>query len=391
MYHIISSATPDIEDLSQSVNSLKTMSDDIWAWLESHSIEIAIAFAIGTAIFLALLFVRNRARTYAGKQENRLALATIVARTLSKTNSFFLLFISIRAVTGAASTPAEINTIITFLFTIAAVIQAAIWVREIILGLIEKRAIDDDSEAGETLSNALVLIRIIVSIVVFAIATIMVLSNLGVDVTGLIAGLGIGGIAIGLAAQGIFEELFAALSIIFDKPFKRGETIGYDTTIAKVEKIGLKTTRLRSLYGEEVIISNSNLLDKEIINYTRLDRRRTRYGIGVIYQTEPREAQRIPGLLKEIIESHDAVFIRAGFVGFGDSSINFELDFDVMSSEFELVFQKRHEIGLAILQRFNEEGLEFAYPTQTTFTAAPDGRMIMPYPKDGFSIKSGDE
>lgn len=367
------------------------MSDEIWLWIESHSVEIAIAFAVGTAVYLALLFIRNRARNYANKQENRLALGTIVARTLSKTNGFFLLFVSIRAVTGAANTPAEINTIITFLFTIAAVIQVAIWVREIILGLIEKRALDDDSEAGETLSNALVLIRIIVSLVVFAIATIMVLSNLGVDVTGLIAGLGIGGIAIGLAAQGIFEELFAALSIIFDKPFKRGETIGYDTTLAKVEKIGLKTTRLRSVYGEEVIISNSNLLNKEIINYTRLDRRRTRYGIGVIYQTQPKQALRIPALLKEIIESHDAVFIRAGFVGFGDSSINFELDFDVMSSEYEVVFQKRHEIGLAILQRFNDEGLEFAYPTQTTFTAAPDGRMIMPYPKDGFSIKSGDE
>jgi small-conductance mechanosensitive channel len=128
------------------------------------------------------------------------------------------------------------------------------------------------------------------------------------------------------------------------------------------------------------------LLDKEIVNMTRLARRRTRFGIGVIYQTKPDEARRIPGLLKKIVEDNDAVFIRSGFVGFGDSSINFELDFDIMSSEYDVVYEGRHTIGLAILQTFNEQGLEFAYPTQTTFTAAPDGKMILPYPEGGYPV-----
>ena len=122
---------------------------------------------------------------------------------------------------------------------------------------------------------------------------------------------------------------------------------------------------------------------------TRLARRRTRFGIGVIYQTKPDDARRIPSLLKKIVEDNDAVFVRCGFVGFGDSSINFELDFDIMSSEYDVVYQGRHIIGLAILQAFNEEGLEFAYPTQTTFTSAPDGEMIMPYPEGGFAVLAG--
>jgi small-conductance mechanosensitive channel len=388
MKHLSAAQSSTLPEITTSLGSFAKFSNEIWTWIENHSLEIAIAFAVGAAIFIALLFLRDRIRSFARKQGDRLAVSTIAARALGKTNRLFLMLISIKAVTGAANPPDEINSIIVFLFTIAAVIQAAVWVREVILGFIEKRASNADGEISETLTNALALIRVIVTVAVFAVATIMILANLGVDVTGLVAGLGIGGIAIGLAAQGIFEELFAALAIIFDKPFQNGETIGYDNTVATVEKIGLKSTRLRSVFGEEVIISNSNLLDKEIINYTRLDRRRTRFGIGVIYQTDPKQASGIPALLKEIVEENDGKFIRSGFVGFGDSSINFELDFDIMSNDYDVVYNKRHIIGLAILQRFNAEGLEFAYPTQTTFTADPHGKMIMPYPKDGFTLSS---
>ena len=287
-----------------------------------------------------------------------------------------------------ASAPSSFDRVVHVLFTISVVIQVAIWLREVILGLIVRRT-SQDPDQHETLENAMTLIRLLVTFVLFAIAAIMILDNLGVNVTGLIAGLGVGGIAIGLAAQGIFSDLFAALSIIFDKPFRRGETISYDTTVGTIEKIGLKSTRLRAITGEEIIISNTNLLDKEIVNMTRLARRRTRFGIGVIYQTKPDDARRIPSLLKKIVEDNDAVFVRCGFVGFGDSSINFELDFDIMSSEYDVVYQGRHIIGLAILQAFNEEGLEFAYPTQTTFTSAPDGEMIMPYPEGGFAVLAG--
>ncbi len=353
-------------------------------WVVENQFEIMIAVLIGTAIYFALVFLCKYAKRYAAKLDDPLRFRAIIGRTIGKTGYIFIFMLAVRLVTGFANTPQPLEAIISFLFVVAAAYQVAIWLRELILGFVERRASDGEDRSSETLANAMAIIKLIVTIALFAIASIVVLDNLGVDVTGLIAGLGIGGIAIGLAAQGIFADLFAALAIIFDKPFKRGETIQYDDTVGTVEKTGLKSTWIRSINGEEIVISNTNLLDKEIINFTRLERRRTRFAIGVVYQTPPEKAREIPGILREIVEANDARFVRCGFVGFGDSSINFELDFDIMSDDYEIVYQGRHVIGLEVLQKFNDLGYEFAYPTQTTFTSAPDGTMIMPYPEGGF-------
>lgn len=369
-----------------SIDQIERKLNYIWTWVSDHALEITVAASIGTAIYLSLAYLQRRARIFSEKQPDRLSLAAIIARTLSKTKQYFLFMVAVRLVVGFSQAPAGVLMVVSFLFTVACAFQGAIWLREIILGMIERRALASEDAGSETLANAMTLIRLLVTVVVFAVAAIMVLDNLGVNVTGLIAGLGIGGIAIGLAAQGIFSDLFAALSIIFDKPFKPGELIGFDNTTATVEKIGLKSARMRSVTGEEIIISNTNLLSKEIINYTRLNRRRTRYTIGLVYQTPPEHARQVPSMLRAIVEQADGVFIRCGFVGFGASSIDFELDFDVMSSDFEQVFEARHRIGIAILERFNAEGLEFAYPTQTSFTAAPDGRFVLPYPEGGYPI-----
>tara|TARA_R110001599_G_scaffold247920_5_gene447938 strand:+ start:263 stop:1429 length:1167 start_codon:yes stop_codon:yes gene_type:complete len=365
--------------------SIQRMTVDGADWLTTHYVELIIAVVIGTAIFFALGAVKRLAARYVRNNQGLTGYRTIIGTAISRTSKFFMMMVSAELVVSFANAPSSFDRIVHVLFTISVVVQVAIWLREIILGLIVRKT-SQDPDQHETLENAMTLIRLLVTFVLFAIAAIMILDNLGVNVTGLIAGLGVGGIAIGLAAQGIFSDLFAALSIIFDKPFRRGETITYDNTIGTIEKIGLKSTRLRATTGEEIIISNTNLLDKEIVNMTRLARRRTRFGIGVIYQTNPDEARRIPALLKKIVEENEAVFVRSGFVGFGDSSINFELDFDIMSSDYDVVYEGRHTIGLAILQKFNEEGLEFAYPTQTTFTSAPNGEMIMPYPEGGFVL-----
>ncbi len=388
MTHILSAAGNEtiIERVEEPLewNHIQEFFADKKQWVVENQFEIMVAVAIGTAIYFALVFLCKYAKSYAERLDDPLRFRAIAGRTIGKTGYIFIFMLAVRLVTGFANTPPGIEKIISFFFIIVAAYQVAIWARELILGFVERRASDSDGRSSETLANAMAIIKLIVTIGLFAIASIVVLDNLGVDVTGLIAGLGIGGIAIGLAAQGIFSDLFAALAIIFDKPFKRGETIKYDNTVGTVEKTGLKSTLIRSVTGEEIIISNTNLLDKEIINFTRLERRRTRFGIGVIYQTPPEKARQIPDILREIVESHDARFVRAGFVGFGDSSINFELDFDIMSDDYEVVYAGRHAVGLDILQKFNALGYEFAYPTQTTFTSAPDGTMIMPYPEGGF-------
>jgi small-conductance mechanosensitive channel len=265
------------------------------------------------------------------------------------------------------------------LFIIAATLQAALWARELVLGVIEHRA--GAMEASSGLGSAIGIIRLLISIVIFAIAIVVVLDNLGINVTGLIAGLGIGGIAIGLAAKGIFDDLFSALSIIFDKPFRRGDSIRWDTTAGTVETIGIKSTRIRAVTGEEVVISNTNLLSKELHNMARLNRRRIVQPFGLVYQTSPELCARIPAIVGEVVASVDkCVLVRCGMTGYGPSSLNFEFEFDVKSEVWQKVFDGRSQVLIALLQRFNSEGIEFAYPAQISFTAAPDGTLIMPYP-----------
>ena len=360
--------TPDLVEMWRSTSE----------WLSVHYVQIAIAIGAGILIYLALTALRQFGKRWRGDFGDPLGYTNVLGCAVARTTHFFMLMVAAKLVAGYADPPAALFKTIAFLFTIAAVLQGAIWAREIILGLIERKTLAEDGQ-GETLANAMGLIRVLVTFALFAIATIVVLDNLGVNVTGLVAGLGIGGIAIGLAAQGIFSDLFAALSIIFDKPFRRGETITYDTTTATVEKIGLKSTRMRAITGEKKVMSNANLLQKEITSYFTLDHRRIKFAIGVIYQTPPQLAAQIPDILKEIIEAHGGNFVRSGFVNFGASSLDFEVEFDVYLPDWDSIYQVRHKVGLAILQRFNDAGLEFAYPTQTTFTAAPDGQMIMPY------------
>jgi small-conductance mechanosensitive channel len=352
--------------------------DTTVAWVEGNAVELGIAVAAAVIVFLMLSWLKRVAAKIARESEHRAELKSIIARTLARTSKFFRIMVAVELVNRYANAPEMLARTIDVLFTIAVVLQVAIWLREIILGFIERRASNGQHER-DTLASAMVLIRLLVSFAVFAIAAIVILDNLGVNVTGLIAGLGVGGIAIGLAAQGIFSDLFAAISIIFDKPFRRGDTVTYDTTTARVEKIGMKSTRLRALTGEEKIISNSKLLEKEITNNTLTVYRRVNFPISLVYHTPPATAAKIPDLLQEIVEANGSQFIRAGFTTFGASSLDFQLVFDVNSDDVEEMFKARHAIGIAIVERFAKDGIEFAYPTQTTFTAAPDGTLVMPY------------
>ena len=235
---------------------------------------------------------------------------------------------------------------------------------------------------NETLSNAMGIIRLLISVALFAIAAIVILDNMGVNVTGLIAGLGIGGIAIGLAAQGIFSDLFASLSIIFDRPFRVGQTIKYDTSTATVERIGLKSTRLRSVNGEQLIISKTNLLAKEITNFAHLQRRRVTFTLGVVYQTPPEKLRALPDLLKDEVEAAGHEFVRSSFVMFNASSLDFELLFDVFSEDYLVVTAARTDVAIRVYAAMTKAGYDFAYPTQTSFTAAPDGTLVLPYADD---------
>jgi small-conductance mechanosensitive channel len=368
---------PDVDVRPPNLGELWQSTAD---WFSLHSLQILIALGAAALIYTLLTALRGFGGRLKGRPGDTLGFANVAGRAFARTTHFFMIMIAARIVVGYANPPLMVLKTVTFLFTIATVFQAAIWAREIILGLVERKTLADDGQ-GETLANAMGLIRVLVTVALFAIAAIVVLDNLGVNVTGLVAGLGIGGIAIGLAAQGIFSDLFAALSIIFDKPFRRGEVITYDQTTARVERIGLKSTHLRAMSGEKKVISNANLLQKEITSLQTLAQRRVTFAIGIIYQTPEEKADAIPAMLQDIVEAQGHVFVNAGLISFGASSLDYQLNFDVPDPDRHDYFASRHKVGLAIWKRFNAEGIEFAYPTQTSFTAAPDGRAILPYPE----------
>ncbi len=347
-------------------------------WVATNSVDILIASAAALVIALILLGLRSFGQRILSDDRPDGKWRGIFARVLSKTTLFFITAASVALVAEHAETPSNLLRLIEILFIVAASVQAAIWARELILGLIEHRVGVADEHS--TLGSAIGIIRLLVTVGLFAIAIILILSNLGVNVTGLVAGLGIGGIAIGLAAQGIFSDLFAALAIIFDRPFRRGDTIRYDTTTGTVEHIGLKTTRLRSLDGQQVVMSNTNLLNKEINNFALLERRGFQLVLGVVYQTPLQTLRAIPALVESIVARHEkAALVRCGMRGFGPSSLDFEVQFEVQGADYEYAFATRAAICLEILEAFGEAGIQLAYPTQTTFTAAPDGTLVMPY------------
>ena len=351
------------------------------AWVAGNGVDILLATLAGLAIALVLLALRRfGARLIARRGGNGIDWRTIVGRVLARTTLFFIVMCAAELVAEHAETPPFLLRAINILFVVAASFQAAIWGRELILGLVQHK-VGDTEHANTTLGSAIGIIRLLVTVALFAIAIILILSNLGVNVTGLVAGLGIGGIAIGLAAQGIFSDLFAALAIIFDKPFRRGDTIKFDPHIGTVEHIGLKTTRIRSLDGEEVVISNTNLLGKQIQNFADVHRRRFILRFALVYQTAPELLERVPAIVRQLVEAQEhCTLVRCGMIGLGASGLDFEFEFHVHSGDYDLAFAARSAVCLGLIRAFAEESIRIAYPTQTSFTAAPDGSFVLPYP-----------
>ncbi len=347
-------------------------------WISSHLNQIILAIIAGTVIIAVLhgikLFGVWLCRP--GKAPSRWP--EVIGRALAKTRMWFMVAVAGQVIIWLGKAPAEVSAPIHALFIVAAALQAAIWVRSIILGMVSIRA--EETDPNGSLQSAVGLIRLLVTVVVLVLASIVILANLGVDVTGLLAGLGIGGIAIGLAAQGIFSDLFAALSILFDKPFRKGDVIRWDTTTGTVEAIGLKSSRIRALSGEEIIVSNANLLGKELRNFARVETRRHTQLLSLVYRTPPEQCARLGELIAPLVNAVDGCsFIRCGLETFAASSLDFTLIYDIEADDPDEILGCKNKVNIAILNAFAAHGIAFAYPTQTTYTAAPDGTLVMPY------------
>lgn len=374
-------------DIMQQASDFIT---SVGAWFAGHWLPILASVGAGVLLFVGLHFVKGLGKRLCNRDPSRTGWGTVFGRGLARTNNFFIATAAAQIVVSFAQfaqAPEGVVSVVHFLFTIAAVFQGAIWAREIILGAIEHRTASQDYH-GEALINAMGLIRVLVSFTLFAIALVLVLGNLGVNVTGLVAGLGVGGIAIGLAAQSIFADLFAAIAIIFDRPFKKGDAITFDKSAGTVERIGMRSTRIRGTAGEARIVGNKKLLDSEIINNTQREFRRIIFTLGIVQTTSVKTMEQLPHLLKDIVEDHEGKFVRAGFVAFGAQSYDFELQFDSLSATMQDMFDLRHSVGLAIVKCFNQDGIGLAYPTQVGLTAEEAG-LIRPRSPRG--IENSDE
>jgi small-conductance mechanosensitive channel len=212
----------------------------------------------------------------------------------------------------------------------------------------------------------------VIKVLIWGIGLAFLLDNLGFKVSTVIAGLGIGGIAVALAAQAVLGDLFSYFSILIDRPFELGDFIIVGDFLGTVEHIGIKTTRLRSLSGEQLVFSNTDLTNSRLRNYKRMNQRRVLFQLGVIYQTTLQQLKEIPEIISTIIKGLDeTIFDRAHFSSYGDFSLNFEVVYYVLSRDYNKYMDIQQEINFRIKEEFEKRGIEFAYPTQTLFLEKP--------------------
>jgi len=223
------------------------------------------------------------------------------------------------------------------------------------------------SEGGKS-KTAYYGLRLLFTILIWATGIMLVLSNLGFNITSLVASLGIGGIAVALAAQNILADIFSSFSLYFDKPFQVGDFITLGTDSGTVKKIGLKTTRLETLQGEELIVSNQELTSARVQNFKKMKRRRGKITFGVTYDTSGAKLRKVNSIIEKIFKDVDMVeLVRTHFTTFEDSSLLFEVIFYLDSSEYGLFLDKQQEINLSLKEQLEKAKIEMAYPTQTLY------------------------
>lgn len=290
---------------------------------------------------------------------------TIIAvfRSLKPAFYYFVaFFIAVQFLTLTSA----LGTVIKGILLIWIVYQVVLAVQILIEHVVKKRFVGEKVDPSTT--AAIDYLNIFIKIGLWSIGILLVLSNFGVNITSLIAGLGIGGIAIAFALQNILGDLFSSFAIYFDKPFQIGDYIVVGEDSGTVEKIGIKTTRLRSLQGEEIVISNQELTTARVQNFKKLERRRVVTAFGVLYETPTKKLEKIPDMVRKIFdELSDVTLDRVHFKSLDDSALTYEVVFFVEKPDYVTYMDQQQAINLALMKRFEKEKIEFAYPTQTHY------------------------
>jgi small-conductance mechanosensitive channel len=320
-----------------------------------------------TALIITQKVLINKLSKLAAATDNQID--DLIVNMLRQTKHFILVIASIYLASLTITLKPSLAELWQKVVILMFIFQAGLWASagiSFVLGEIIRKRSAEDTSTKTTITFLGFVARFVLWIVIF----LLILDNLGVNIMGLVAGLGIGGIAVALAVQNILGDLLASLSIVLDKPFVIGDFIVVDSLSGTIEHIGLKTTRIRSLSGEQLIFSNNDLLKTRIRNYKRMSERRIVFSFGIIYQTPTEKLKNVNKIVRDIIEkTENARFDRVHFKEYGNSSLNFEVVYFVIDPDYNIYMDVQESINLEIFRQFGEEGIEFAYPTQTLYVS----------------------
>ena len=326
----------------------------------------ALGIFLGIVILVKIInsIVLSRIKTLAAKTRTSLDdfAIDLIERLVIPFSYFFALYLALKSLALTPELNKHINT--------AAMAVLIIFVVKSIISLITYglKKYWEKVSCGNSLQHSLAGIIKVIKFIIWSLAIIFFLDNLGFKISTVIAGLGIGGVAIALAAQAVLKDLFSYFSIIFDRPFEIGDFIIVGDLMGTIEHVGIKTTRIRSLSGEELVFSNSDLTDSRLRNYKRMQKRRVVFKLGVVYGTKLAELKEIPEIIKACIGNvKDTVFDRAHFAAYGDFSLIFEAVYYVLSSDYNKYMDIHQEINFSLKEEFERRGIEFAFPTQTIY------------------------
>ena len=335
--------------------------NDIRTWLS------ALALAVLIILVLSVIKRRLLSRFLDLTKKTKIAYDDLLIKMLMDTKLLLIVIVALYFGSLLLTLPKAAQPWLDNIAFLAVLLQIGFWGNALITNAIEDYRAENLGKAAGHVTTFRVL-SFVAKLVLFSVILLLALDNFGIEITTLLTGLGVGSVAVALAVQNILADLFAALSIALDQPFVIGDFVVVDEYMGTVEKLGLKTTRVRSLSGEQLVFSNNDLLNSRIRNYKRMGERRIDFSFGIIYQTPAEKIRAIPDMVREIIDQYElARFDRAHFKEFGDSALNFEVVYYILSPDYNDYMDVQQNINLDLFQKFEQEGIEFAYPTQTIF------------------------
>ena len=280
--------------------------------------------------------------------------------------------------------PANLERFVDRAFIVIIILQIGLWINRGLIFWLRHHFSQGEKEDEGARAMTLSLLSFVGRLILWTLVLLLMIDNMGINVTALVTSLGIGGIAVALALQNILGDLFAALSIGIDKPFVIGDFIVVDEVMGSVEHVGLKTTRIRSLGGEQIIFSNTDLLASRIRNYKRMQERRAVFSIGVTYDTSAEKLEQIGSLIREAIEAQaDVRLDRVHFKNFGAFSLDFEAAYYVLKPDYSFLMDVQQAINLQLVRSFSQHEIEFAFPTQTLHINPGSGDASATPPQTG--------